>query len=415
MKILFLSDDFPPQSRGGAEIASFNLALVLKNKGHRLSVITITTDRNKVGESEYEGMKIFKIYSPEYHRIFTSYLSLYNPWTIGAVEEIMKREAPDIIHAQNIHHYLSYHCLKIAREYAKGVFLTAHDTMLFSVGKFSDFIDKSDLSIRKDFDYKVSSWKQLMVVRKRYNPFRNIIIRHYLKYTDKIFSITDILKKAMADNKIYNVETVHYGTDIKPTPISQGVGAFKEKFNLDDKKVILFGGRLSHQKGGAVAVSSLPLVVRDVPDAVLLIVGREDEYANYLKGLSKELGVADSVIFTGWLSRDEMNCAYSAADVVITPSLYFDAFNLFNLEAMASGKPVVGTCFGGTPEVIEDGVTGLVANPFDIEGFAEKISFLLNDPGLARTMGATGRMRASEEFSMERQAAQTLEWYQKFL
>lgn len=415
MKILFLSDDFPPQSRGGAEIASFNLALALENKGHRLSVVTITTDRSKVGESEYEGMKIFKIYSPEYHPIFTSYLSLYNPWTIGAVEEIIKREAPDIIHAQNIHHYLSYHCLKIARKYTKGVFLTAHDTMLFSVGKFSDFIDKSNLSIGKDFDYGVSGWRQLMVVRKRYNPFRNIIIRHYLKYTDKIFSITDILKKALADNKIYNVETVHYGTDIKSVLDSSSVEVFKKKFHLEDKKVVLFGGRLSEQKGGAVAVRSLPLIVREVPNTILLIVGREDEYANYLKGLSKELGVADNVIFTGWLSRNEMNCAYAVADVVITPSLYFDAFNLFNLEAMASGRPVVGTCFGGTPEVIEDSVTGFVTNPFDVKGFAEKTVSLLNNPELIRTMGAAGRLRASEKFSIERQVVQTLSWYRKFL
>lgn len=414
MKILFLSDNFPPHSRGGAEINAFNLACAMKEAGNEVFVITVVQDKALVGESEYGGLKIFTIYS-DYHRFLTHYFSIYNPQTAKEIKKIIQKISPDIAHAHNIHAYISYHSLKIAKKYAKGVFLTAHDTMLFSYGKFDEFIDKNNLLIQKDFNYKISLLVQLKTAKKRFNPFRNILIRHYLKYADKIFTNTSILENALNDNSIKNTETAHYGTDIKNIASENDIKNLKNKYNLADKKIIFFGGRLSQEKGGEIAVRTLKNVLRSVPDAVLLVAGRLDDYARYMAQIAEEIGVKQNVIFTGWLNREEMAAAYAVADVVIAPSIYFDAFNLFNLEAMSAGKPVVGTCFGGTPEVIKDGVTGFVINPFNIEGFADKITFLLNNPDIARKMGEAGQKRALEEFSMERQVMQTLECYQKFI
>lgn len=412
MKILFLSDDFPPGSRGGAEVNAFNLAQALRAKGHAVFVIAATQDKKQIGWREYEGLKIYRIYS-SYHRFFTHYFAVYNPFMAREVERIMREIRPDIAHAHNIHAYISFYSLKLARRYARGVFLTAHDTMLVSYGKFDSFIDKNNPAVRTQFNYKLSVWDHLRVARKRYNPMRNIAIRHYLKYVDRIFANTGVLKQVLEDNGVHNVEVAHYGTDIKEGFSEEGVNIFKKKFNVTDRKIILFGGRLSREKGGEAAVRALGEVARAVPNAVLLVAGRQDDYARYMAQIAGEMGVEKSVIFAGWLDREEMAVAYAAADVVITPSIYFDAFNLFNLEAMAAGKPVVGTCFGGTPEVIEDGVTGFIVNPLNIEMLAKKIAFLLNDPEAARKMGGAGHSRAKTKFSMERQATQTLEWYQK--
>lgn len=415
MKILFLSDNFPPHSRGGAEINAFNLAQSLRTEGNEIFIITVTQNKERVGGSEYGGLKIFTIYS-DYHRFLTHYFSIYNPQTAKEIKKIIQKISPDIAHAHNIHAYISYHSLKIAKKYAKGVFLTAHDTMLFSYGKFDGFIDKNNLSVaRKDFNYKINFYEQLKTAKKRFNPFRNILIRHYLKYADKIFTNTNILGKALNDNGIKNTETVHYGTDIKNIASENDIKNLKNKYNLADKKIIIFGGRLSREKGGEIAVCSLKNILHSVPDAVLLVAGKQDDYARCMAQIAEEIGVKQNVIFTGWLNREEMKAVYAVADVVITPSIYFDAFNLFNLEAMSAGKPVVGTCFGGTPEVIKDGVTGFVINPFNVEGFADKITFLLNNPNIARKMGEAGQKRALEEFSMERQVMQTLECYQKFI
>lgn len=415
MKILFLSDNFLSNYHGGAEIGVFNLAKGLQEKGHSLFVVTITQDKSDVGESEYKGIKIFKIYS-KYNPFLTNYFCLYNPQIVGAVKKIIKKNKPDIVHAQNIHNYISYYCLKIAKKYAKAVFITAHDTMLFSYGKFDDYINKNDLSVQKVFNYKASAWGLIKTAKKRYNPFRNIIIRHYLrKYVDKVFTNSGVLQKSLEDNGIKNITTVHYATDIKPVSSSDDINNFKTKYNLLDKKIILFGGRLSPAKGGETAIRSLKYIIEQVPNTVLLIAGIKNDYSKHMAKVAEKLGVKDNIFFAGWLDRNDMNLAYASCDIVITPSLYLDAFNLFNLEAMSAGKPVVGTCFGGTPEVIQDGVTGYVVNPFNIKMLAEKIVDLLRDADKTKKFGEAGLRRAKKHFNVNLYVGKMLGWYKKFI
>ena len=75
-----------------------------------------------------------------------------------------------------------------------------------------------------------------------------------------------------------------------------------------------------------------------------------------------------------------MQCAYAAADVFVTPSICFDTFGLVNLEAMRYAKPVVASCFGGLPEVVVDGETGFIENPFDVQAFSDRLRILLDQP-----------------------------------
>jgi starch synthase len=86
---------------------------------------------------------------------------------------------------------------------------------------------------------------------------------------------------------------------------------------------------------------------------------------------------------------------------------------MVNLEAMEHAKPVVATVFGGSPEVVEDGVSGLIRNPFDVEAFSQAIAELLSDPSRAREYGRAGQVRLHNRFRIERLAAECLEEYQR--
>ncbi|MDO8548061.1 MAG: glycosyltransferase family 4 protein, partial [bacterium] len=88
------------------------------------------------------------------------------------------------------------------------------------------------------------------------------------------------------------------------------------------------------------------------------------------------------------------------ADVVVVPSIILDSFPTVNLDAMASKKPVVATCFGGSPEAVEDGVTGFIVNPLNIENLAQKILFLLEHREEARAMGERGYERVKKHFTL---------------
>lgn len=413
MKILFLQGDFPPYSLGGAGVVAFNLAKALQKKGHNVFVITTTPKKNQEIEKEYLGLKIYQIYS-NYHERWSAYLSLYNPKTIKEVKKIIKQINPDIVHAHNVHYHLSYYCLKIARKYSKAVFLTVHDAMLFHYGKLVEFVDPNDLSIPKTFNYKITPWQQIKRFKKRYNPFRNIIIRHYLKYVDKIFAVSYVLKDALNQNDIENVEVIHNGIDAVQWQIdNEKLKNFKKEYNLFNKKIVFFAGRLSSLKGGEVIIKAMKIITEQIPDTLLLVAGRKDDYTDRMLRLAKEQNL--SIVLTGWIENDDLINAYHSSNVVVTPSIYLDPFNLINIEAMIAKKPVVGTCFGGTSEIVVDNQTGYIINPSNTQTMAEKIIDLLKHPDKAKQFGENGFQRVKQNFSIEKQIRETLEWYKKYV
>jgi glycosyltransferase involved in cell wall biosynthesis len=86
---------------------------------------------------------------------------------------------------------------------------------------------------------------------------------------------------------------------------------------------------------------------------------------------------------------------------------------MVNLEAMEHRKPVVATLFGGSPEVVREGETGFVENPFDVEAFAGRIRVLLTDPELRRNMGEAGYLHLQRHFTIERLTDECLEEYRR--
>ena len=407
MKIVFLSDDFPPDSFGGAGIVAYNLAKSLQQEGHEFFIITTTNNKTEEEELEHEGLKVFKVYS-NYHERWRFWLSLYNPRTVRKVGSIIKKIRPDIVHAHNIHVVLSYYCLKIAKKYAKAVFLTAHDAMLVHYGKV--FPKKNNCA------YKINTIDQIKEARKRYNPLLRPSINYFLKYADKIFTISNSLKELLESNGIKNTETIYNGIDIKEWKTEpENVSKFKNKYGLQNKKIILFGGRLSSAKGGEVILKAIKKISEELGGVVLLVVGKEDGYAEKMKKFIKDNNISDNVVFTGWLDGNQMKTAIFSSDACVVPSIYFDPFNLFNIEAGAARKPVVGTCFGGTREIILDEKTGYVVDPNNTELMAEKIIDLLKNPDKAKKFGEAGFQRVKEKFSLDKQVKETMKWYYKYL
>ena len=188
-----------------------------------------------------------------------------------------------------------------------------------------------------------------------------------------------------------------------------------ERFDLVGKPVLAIGGRLHEQKGVVQLFRMLSLVRKGFPDVRLLVMGHRAVYDGGFAAKAVELGVDELVVPTDWLNGDDLQCAYAATDVFVTPSICFDTFGLVNLEAMEHGKPVVATAFGGSREVVEHGVTGYVENPIDVEQYAARPTELLGDPELRARMGARGRARVREYFTIERLTAEYLEEYRRAL
>ena len=120
-----------------------------------------------------------------------------------------------------------------------------------------------------------------------------------------------------------------------------------------------------------------------------------------LETIRSSLASRDSITFTGY--RQNATALLGEADICVVPSIWQDALPLGVLEPMASGKPVIGTSVGGIPEMIDDGVTGMIVPPGDAAALAAALVRLLQDPELCRAFGAAGRKRVAQHFTPEEQ------------
>ncbi len=156
--------------------------------------------------------------------------------------------------------------------------------------------------------------------------------------------------------------------------------------------------RLAPVKGHPVLLRAMAEVRRRVPGAVLVLVGNPWKgQVELLKNLAGELGLEKAVVITG--RRDDVGRFISAAAVCVSSSLGSEENSRAVGEYMAGGRPVVATRVGVIPEMVEDGVTGLLVPPGDPAALAGAISALLEDRERAERMGEAGRLRAEREFS----------------
>ncbi len=408
MKIVILTDSF---EGGGSDMIARLSAYGLKRAGHNVSVIISVQKKSLAGKKNVNGIDIYSVFT-DYNLFWRPYVSLYNRQTFGPIKEILNNLKPDIVHAHVIHIYLSYAILKIAKKLGAKVFLTAHDAMLFHYGKLLEFSGKNNKDCADKFNYKVTILQQIKMAGKTYNPFRNLVIRHYLKYVDKIFAVSDALRQAHVDNGIENIATLHNGIDIDEWKISNdAVKNFKFHYGLKNKKVILFGGRIGREKG-MMMMMAMREIIKIAPQAILLVVAKVDDATENMIKTARDWRIENNIIITGWLTGSELKAAYFASDVVTVPSVYFDSFPTINLEAMACHKPVIATCFGGSREAVLDGQTGYIVNPYNIDNLASKIIDLLQNPEKAKTFGEAGYERVKSEFNVDRMLSDYLIFYE---
>ena len=180
------------------------------------------------------------------------------------------------------------------------------------------------------------------------------------------------------------------------------------KFNLEEEDYVLFVGRVSPEKGVHLLLKAFSHIAQESTDAKLAIVGplassfsasETSPYARTIVEYAKRR-TPGRVIFTGAVNRDELRVLYSNALFLVLPSLA-EAFGLVLIEAMASGTPPIGSTTGGIPDVITNGVNGLLFNRGDWEDLARKMYMLLSDQVLRNKLAKNAREIAVERYSWQ--------------
>jgi D-inositol-3-phosphate glycosyltransferase len=189
-------------------------------------------------------------------------------------------------------------------------------------------------------------------------------------------------------------------------------------------KVIVYVGRILPRKDVRNIVRALAVLLRqyegmaDAPPVTLLVVGGETEDADplatpeigELQKLAQQLGVADHVRFMGKHPASELRYYYGASDVFVTTPWY-EPFGLTPLEAMACGRPVIGSSVGGITFTVKEGETGFLVPPRDPEALAARLNALFADPEAAPRMERAARKRVEREFTWSIVAMRTAALY----
>jgi glycosyltransferase involved in cell wall biosynthesis len=195
------------------------------------------------------------------------------------------------------------------------------------------------------------------------------------------------------------VSTILNGVDVDALARSpEGGRAIRREFGIEsDAPVIGVVARLTRAKDHLTLFDAVAALRSEWPRMRCLVVG-DGELRDELRRAVSERGLDGVVVFTG--ARSDIREVLSAMDVFALSSVT-EGLAVTLLEAMSAGLPVVATRVGGNPEVVEDGVTGVLVDPKEPEALARAIASLLADPDRARTMGQAGIARVRAHFSLE--------------
>ncbi len=260
--------------------------------------------------------------------------------------------------------------------------------------------------------YRVSSW----VEHESYRAADGIIAVSHGMRNDVLASYRDVDPQ--------RVFVVHNGIDVeqyRPNPDPEVVA----RHGIDaHRPFVLFVGRITRQKGLPHLLRAVRLLAADAQ--LVLCASAPDtpelaaEVGDAVAGLRRERGPDAVVWIEQMLPRADLIALYSAAAAFVCPSVY-EPLGIVNLEAMACATAVVASDVGGIPEVVDDGVTGILAHydPMAPEAFefglATALDKVLADPGSAGRMGAAGRERAADHFGWDAIAAKTVAVYEQVL
>ncbi len=371
MRIAQVSPFFYPHI-GGVESHVQTLSEKLVGNGHDVTVYTSNFGHLKEREV-FRGIEVIRV--KQTRELF------YTPITPG-LKKVMAKEKYDVVHAHTPPPLSAYYAARAVKKSKTPFVVTYHCDLQLPgiIGSLATAVYKVTLG-----RYTFKQTHRIIVHTKTYGA------------TSRILWSFDVSVIPSA------VNPERFGENID----SHSVIA---RHGLEDKKLVLFVGRIVPHKGLDYLIDSAEFTP---PEICYLIVGRGD-YLSTLRRKAKEKGLEKRIFFTGKVPSKSLPSYYAASDVFVLPSISrLEAFGLVVLEAMASAKPVIISNIPGVTELITDGEEGLHVEPMNARDLADKIKQILSDEDLRKKMGQTGRKKVEREFSWDKVTSQIEQVYEE--
>lgn len=373
MRILLVNDYATPT--GGAEIQMLALRDGLRRLGHDVRMFASSArPASGVSLAEWECLGTTSR--------FRTLLQTANPWAFHKMGRVLAEFRPDVVHVGIHLTQLSPLILPLLKQIPSLYHVHWHRPIC-PVGT-KTLADGATCYLQAGLAcyYKrclpLRDWLPLM--------FQMKLWRHWRRVFKVIVAVSQALRRRLIEEAIEPVEVVWNGVPIRPP-----------RPPLSSPPTVAFAGRLVWAKGPDVLLEAFAKTLKQIPEAHLLLVGDGSE-RKHLGSLISKLQVSSHVSMVGHLPRQEMESRLSAAWVQAVPSRCSEGFPLAGVEAMMRGTAVIASASGGLVEIVQDGKTGFLIPPGDVDALAEALRRLLLDRQLAEQMGAAGREVALARF-----------------
>ena len=374
MKIIQVSPYFYPHL-GGVESHVQSISKELVDRGHEVAIFTSKVPETAPDFENIDGMEITRI-----KPIF----NLFTTPVMPKLKNALIAQSVDIVHAHVPPPFSEYYAASACKYNKLPFVLTYH----------------CDLEVPNILSRPMAGF------------YRRTFGAYAIKNSDRIIVHTESYAATSRSVWKYEPTIIPSAIDIDRFTPNTKASQIRKRHGLKGSKVVLYLGRLKFHKGLEYLIESAKLTD---PDIKYLIVG-EGDFEPHLKEIVERFGVKDRIIFAGRVPNSEIPKYYCASDVFILPSITrLEAFGLVVIEAMACGKPVIISNIPGVSENITDGEEGLIVEPTNPKDIAKKINYLMKNEKIRLKMGAKGRKKVEQNYSLARVVDQLEKVYQDFL
>ncbi|NJN16668.1 MAG: glycosyltransferase family 4 protein [Oscillochloris sp.] len=388
MHVLQLSWEFPPHVVGGLGRHVSDLTPALADAGVCLSVTTPLLRGDAAADYPWPGIRVNRVPTPP--------MTAYDfPSFVAETNRRMERATltafgsagrPDLIHA---HDWLvAEAAISLKHHWRIPLVATIHAT---ERGRHNGYVHTPETRRVNDIEWRLT-----------YEAWRVIVCSQYMIGQIETYFQTPADK----------IDLIPNGVSIHQYPFQHEAerAAFRRRFVAPDQALVFSVGRLVREKGLHLLIDAWPAINAAVP-ARLVIAGSGDQL-DALKAQAAGLGMERLISFVGFITDDDRDRLYHAADLAVFPSLY-EPFGIVALEACAAGCPVLVAATGGLAEVIDPDVTGIVVPADDVGALREGVQLALRDSPAAATRAEHALAMVRSRYTWPGIAADTLHVYRR--
>jgi len=382
MKIAVVHNEYGRIS--GEEIVIANLAALLEKRG--ISVLRFSRSSEEIADKRLGKISAF-------------FSGIHNPFAESAFGAFLQNNRPDVVHIHNLYPLISPSILPVCKAFGVPVVMTVHNFRLACPNGLL-------LSHGEICHHCLGGQEYWCVLRNcENNIFKSTgytlrtaaarILRRYYDNVDyficlSVFQRDLLIKEGLARDRV----------SVVANPVSIKV---VHPLSAVKKNNVLFAGRVSREKG----IAPLFEAARLCPDIPFVVAGNWQAMPEV-----RELAPRN-VTLLGAVPSEKLGTLYENARLFVLPSVWYEGFPTVLLEAMSHGLAVVCSSIGGLPEIVENGVTGLLFEPGNAKELAARIQTLWQNPELCKKLGEAGRQKLNAEYNADKLVDRIIGVYEK--